>query len=77
MSSMDIASNNGLKLQWRMNFRLRFIVKKNLPVVKDSEALEEIALVFPYLLLKAFNNFYIISPDQNMDLPALEQWWTR
>lgn len=37
---MDIASNNRLKLQWGRKFRLRFIVKKNLPVVKDSEALK-------------------------------------
>jgi len=40
MSSMDITSNNGLKLQWGRKFRLRFIMKKHIPVVKDSEVLE-------------------------------------
>lgn len=40
MSSMGIASNNGLKLQWGRKFRLMFVVEKNLAAVKDSEVLE-------------------------------------
>lgn len=39
MSSMDIASSDGLKLHGGRNLRLRFVVKKNLSV-KDSEALK-------------------------------------